>query len=220
MTPLACRCDERTTAGCEMGSGRCICKPQFAGENCDRCADRYYYYPQCIRKFCFFLSHTGYPVCLTQFNYLRKWSLALLLSFWIIDNREHFLSSDYYLMKLCVWLWELSVSRYCTHCLVKLNTPFDGWNHFHVSVCQSSPWRKNKTVFGQGVWLLYMYISMALILQGYTQKDVCTCYNIDQRTFHMPFPSKQIHADIRHTKRVSPSYLILIWLHTQESARM
>ncbi|TDH05750.1 hypothetical protein EPR50_G00125750 [Perca flavescens] len=46
---IPCRCDERTTAGCEMGSGRCICKPQFAGENCDRCAEGYYYYPQCIR---------------------------------------------------------------------------------------------------------------------------------------------------------------------------
>ncbi|XP_039999564.1 laminin subunit alpha-3-like isoform X2 [Xiphias gladius] len=46
---IPCRCDERTIAGCEMGSGRCICKPQFAGENCDRCADGYYYYPQCIR---------------------------------------------------------------------------------------------------------------------------------------------------------------------------
>ncbi|KAM3604519.1 uncharacterized protein V6R79_012395 [Siganus canaliculatus] len=46
---IPCRCDERTTAGCEMGSGRCLCKPQFAGENCDRCADGYYYYPQCIR---------------------------------------------------------------------------------------------------------------------------------------------------------------------------
>uniref|UniRef100_UPI0037E92AE9 laminin subunit alpha-3-like n=1 Tax=Semicossyphus pulcher TaxID=241346 RepID=UPI0037E92AE9 len=45
---IPCRCDERTTAGCEMGSGRCICKPQFTGENCDRCADGYYNYPQCI----------------------------------------------------------------------------------------------------------------------------------------------------------------------------
>uniref|UniRef100_A0A3Q3MFH8 Laminin subunit alpha 3 n=1 Tax=Mastacembelus armatus TaxID=205130 RepID=A0A3Q3MFH8_9TELE len=49
---IPCRCDERTTSGCEMGSGRCICKPQFAGDNCDHCADGYYYYPQCIRKFC------------------------------------------------------------------------------------------------------------------------------------------------------------------------
>ncbi|KAM9323132.1 laminin subunit alpha-3-like [Pholidichthys leucotaenia] len=46
---IPCRCDERTTAGCEMGSGRCICKPQFSGENCDRCADGYSYYPECIR---------------------------------------------------------------------------------------------------------------------------------------------------------------------------
>nr|XP_040026949.1 laminin subunit alpha-3-like isoform X2 [Gasterosteus aculeatus aculeatus] len=46
---IPCRCDERTTAGCEMESGRCICKTQFAGENCDRCADGFLYYPQCIR---------------------------------------------------------------------------------------------------------------------------------------------------------------------------
>ncbi|XP_056277207.1 laminin subunit alpha-3-like isoform X2 [Pseudoliparis swirei] len=46
---IPCRCDERTSAGCEMESGRCVCKPQFAGENCDHCADGYYYYPQCIR---------------------------------------------------------------------------------------------------------------------------------------------------------------------------
>ncbi|XP_062285798.1 laminin subunit alpha-3-like isoform X1 [Scomber scombrus] len=46
---IPCSCNERTTADCEMGSGRCICKPQFSGDNCDRCADGYYYYPQCIR---------------------------------------------------------------------------------------------------------------------------------------------------------------------------
>ncbi|KAM8850161.1 laminin subunit alpha-3-like isoform 2-T2 [Spinachia spinachia] len=46
---IPCRCDERTTAGCEMESGRCICKTQFAGDNCDRCADGFLYYPQCIR---------------------------------------------------------------------------------------------------------------------------------------------------------------------------
>ncbi|XP_027877262.1 laminin subunit alpha-3 isoform X1 [Xiphophorus couchianus] len=45
---IPCSCDERITAGCEMGSGRCICKPQFAGESCDRCADGHYRYPECI----------------------------------------------------------------------------------------------------------------------------------------------------------------------------
>uniref|UniRef100_A0A674PDZ8 Laminin subunit alpha 3 n=1 Tax=Takifugu rubripes TaxID=31033 RepID=A0A674PDZ8_TAKRU len=54
---IPCRCDERTTAGCEMGSGRCICKPQFSGHNCDVCADGYIYYPQCIRELRLVLSH-------------------------------------------------------------------------------------------------------------------------------------------------------------------
>ncbi|XP_077580678.1 laminin subunit alpha-3-like [Stigmatopora nigra] len=46
---IPCRCDERTAEGCEMGSGRCLCKVQFGGENCERCAEGHYYYPQCIR---------------------------------------------------------------------------------------------------------------------------------------------------------------------------
>ncbi|XP_038159689.1 laminin subunit alpha-3-like isoform X1 [Cyprinodon tularosa] len=52
---IPCSCDERITDGCEMGSGRCICKPQFAGENCDRCSDGHFYYPECFT----------YPVYLT-----------------------------------------------------------------------------------------------------------------------------------------------------------
>nr|XP_054596449.1 laminin subunit alpha-3 isoform X2 [Nothobranchius furzeri] len=52
---IPCSCDRRRSAGCEMGSGRCICKPQFAGEYCDRCAAGYHHYPQCIY----------YPVYLT-----------------------------------------------------------------------------------------------------------------------------------------------------------
>uniref|UniRef100_A0AAZ3PLT4 Laminin subunit alpha 3 n=1 Tax=Oncorhynchus tshawytscha TaxID=74940 RepID=A0AAZ3PLT4_ONCTS len=46
---IPCRCDARTTAACEMGTGRCRCRAEFTGNNCERCADGYYGYPQCIR---------------------------------------------------------------------------------------------------------------------------------------------------------------------------
>ncbi|XP_053089113.1 laminin subunit alpha-3 isoform X2 [Pangasianodon hypophthalmus] len=44
---IPCRCDSRTTSGCEMGSGRCLCKPQYSGDHCDRCARGYHGYPEC-----------------------------------------------------------------------------------------------------------------------------------------------------------------------------
>ncbi|XP_053485634.1 laminin subunit alpha-3 isoform X1 [Ictalurus furcatus] len=44
---IPCRCDDRTTSGCEMGSGQCLCKPQYTGDHCDRCARGYHDYPQC-----------------------------------------------------------------------------------------------------------------------------------------------------------------------------
>uniref|UniRef100_A0A8C9W9F3 Laminin subunit alpha 3 n=1 Tax=Scleropages formosus TaxID=113540 RepID=A0A8C9W9F3_SCLFO len=43
-----CRCDPRTSAGCEDGSGRCICLLNFSGADCERCADGHHTYPLCI----------------------------------------------------------------------------------------------------------------------------------------------------------------------------
>lgn len=68
-TSSACRCDGRTTAGCEMGSGRCICKPQFSGPNCDACADGYIYYPQCIRELPLALSHRLHAFIFSGFEF-------------------------------------------------------------------------------------------------------------------------------------------------------
>ncbi|MFT7812246.1 laminin subunit alpha-3 [Arapaima gigas] len=42
-----CRCDPQKSNGCEDGSGRCLCKPNFSGVDCERCADGYYEYPRC-----------------------------------------------------------------------------------------------------------------------------------------------------------------------------
>lgn len=44
-----CQCDLRLSTGsCEEGSGRCLCKPQYTGENCDRCNAGYHTYPNCF----------------------------------------------------------------------------------------------------------------------------------------------------------------------------
>ncbi|KAK6179097.1 hypothetical protein SNE40_011531 [Patella caerulea] len=43
-----CQCDLRISTGeCEEGSGRCLCRIEFAGDNCDRCNVGYYAYPTC-----------------------------------------------------------------------------------------------------------------------------------------------------------------------------
>ena len=43
-----CRCDPVFSTGeCETGSGRCKCKAQFQGANCEECANGYYDWPAC-----------------------------------------------------------------------------------------------------------------------------------------------------------------------------
>ncbi|XP_068094461.1 laminin subunit alpha-3-like [Hyperolius riggenbachi] len=46
---IPCSCNPEQADGCEEGSGRCYCKPNFTGPNCERCADGYYRYPLCLR---------------------------------------------------------------------------------------------------------------------------------------------------------------------------
>ncbi|KAK3091660.1 hypothetical protein FSP39_021617 [Pinctada imbricata] len=44
-----CVCDLTVSTGeCEEGSGRCLCRPEYTGELCDRCSPGYYGYPNCI----------------------------------------------------------------------------------------------------------------------------------------------------------------------------
>ncbi|XP_010181384.1 PREDICTED: laminin subunit alpha-3-like, partial [Mesitornis unicolor] len=46
---IPCSCNSEHAEGCEEGSGRCLCKQNFQGENCERCADGFYGYPFCFR---------------------------------------------------------------------------------------------------------------------------------------------------------------------------
>ncbi|XP_052643533.1 laminin subunit alpha-3 isoform X2 [Harpia harpyja] len=46
---IPCSCNSERAEGCEEGSGRCFCKQNFQGENCERCADGFYDYPFCVR---------------------------------------------------------------------------------------------------------------------------------------------------------------------------
>ncbi|XP_063453299.1 laminin subunit alpha-3 isoform X1 [Pan paniscus] len=46
---IPCSCDPEHADGCEQGSGRCHCKPNFHGDNCEKCAIGYYNFPFCLR---------------------------------------------------------------------------------------------------------------------------------------------------------------------------
>ncbi|PNJ81060.1 LAMA3 isoform 6 [Pongo abelii] len=46
---IPCSCDPEHADGCEQGSGRCHCKPNFHGDNCEKCAVGYYSFPFCLR---------------------------------------------------------------------------------------------------------------------------------------------------------------------------
>uniref|UniRef100_A0A8C8SFE1 Laminin subunit alpha 3 n=1 Tax=Pelusios castaneus TaxID=367368 RepID=A0A8C8SFE1_9SAUR len=47
---ISCSCNPEHSDGCEEGSGRCHCKVNFHGENCEQCAEGYYSFPSCVRK--------------------------------------------------------------------------------------------------------------------------------------------------------------------------
>ncbi|KFQ61756.1 Laminin subunit alpha-3, partial [Pelecanus crispus] len=46
---IPCSCNLEHAESCEEGSGRCFCKQNFQGENCESCADGFYGYPFCVR---------------------------------------------------------------------------------------------------------------------------------------------------------------------------
>uniref|UniRef100_A0A8C4VWY6 Laminin subunit alpha 3 n=1 Tax=Gopherus evgoodei TaxID=1825980 RepID=A0A8C4VWY6_9SAUR len=46
---IPCSCNPEHSDGCEAGSGRCHCKVNFHGENCEQCAEGYYSFPFCVR---------------------------------------------------------------------------------------------------------------------------------------------------------------------------
>eukprot|EP00079_Xenopus_tropicalis_P036607 XP_017950378.1 PREDICTED: laminin subunit alpha-3 [Xenopus tropicalis] len=46
---VPCSCSPDKADGCEEGSGRCYCKPNFSGNNCERCAEGFYNFPVCTR---------------------------------------------------------------------------------------------------------------------------------------------------------------------------
>lgn len=49
--PAGCNCQSEFTDGtCEDRTGRCFCKPNYSGENCDSCASGFVNFPDCYRE--------------------------------------------------------------------------------------------------------------------------------------------------------------------------
>ncbi|XP_016088609.1 laminin subunit alpha-5-like [Sinocyclocheilus grahami] len=47
-----CQCESKFTDGtCEDLTGRCYCKPNYTGENCDTCAEGYEGFPECYQRY-------------------------------------------------------------------------------------------------------------------------------------------------------------------------
>ncbi|XP_029653643.1 laminin subunit alpha [Octopus sinensis] len=74
-----CQCRSRfSTGSCEEGSGRCMCKPQYTGENCDRCNNGYHNFPECMPCDCHVngtsegLCDVGGGQCPCKSNYMGR----------------------------------------------------------------------------------------------------------------------------------------------------
>ncbi|OWK01682.1 hypothetical protein Celaphus_00017653, partial [Cervus elaphus hippelaphus] len=46
---IPCSCHPEHVEDCEQGSGRCNCRPNFRGDQCEECAAGYYHFPLCSR---------------------------------------------------------------------------------------------------------------------------------------------------------------------------
>ncbi|XP_039265221.2 laminin subunit alpha-5-like isoform X2 [Styela clava] len=61
-----CDCDSAFTVGtCEPVTGRCYCKPKYAGDRCDKCAPGYHMFPECELCPCFY-NGTRDGICLPE----------------------------------------------------------------------------------------------------------------------------------------------------------
>lgn len=86
MEIAACVCDSaKHTGDCEDETGRCVCKPQFAGLNCDRCAPGHYSPPECKPCDCSVNGTLG-DTCMVLFSTaLFKFFYLLLTTVMIIS---------------------------------------------------------------------------------------------------------------------------------------